>query len=98
VAPLKRVDSEAFYSVGRLTFEAAPGQTRRVLDQDGGFRWGASLRVWGLQVPKADIATAIDMSPDNPEHVAAVHGIARAAWLLGVDVDMNALGRSRLRS
>jgi hypothetical protein len=45
--------------------------------------------VWGLQVPKTDIANAIDMPTDDPERVAVVHEIARAAWLL--DVDMNAL-------
>jgi hypothetical protein len=28
----------------------------RVLAQNGGFRWGASLRVWGIQVPKVEIS------------------------------------------
>ena len=73
VAPIKRVGPETSYSVGRSTFEALPGQTQRVLAQNGGFRWGARLRVWGMQVPKVEISRAIDMSAENLDHVAAVH-------------------------
>src|SRR5437763_12733107 len=36
VAPIKRTSKSSEYAVGRLTFEAAQGQTIRVLDQNGG--------------------------------------------------------------
>ena len=75
--------------MGRLTFEAAPGQTARVLAQNGGFRWGAGLRVWGLQVSEAQIADAIEMSPDDAEQVKRAEVAARAAWL--ADADLNSL-------
>lgn len=75
--------------MGRLTFEAAPGQTVRVLAQNGGFRWGAGLRVWGLQVSEGQIADAIEMSPDDAEQVKRAEVAARAAWL--ADADLNSL-------
>src|SRR6266850_3199089 len=91
VAPIKRTGRESAYADGRLTFEATPGQTVRVLGQNGGFRWGAGLRVWGLQVAENQIPNTIDMSPDNEEHVKAVHEVARAAWLAEVDLNTLAL-------
>ena len=91
VAPIKRTGSDTIYAVGRLTFEAASGQTVRVLGQNGGFRWGAGLRVWGLQVAEGDIPNAIDMSPDNQEQLKAVSEVARAAWLAEVDLNTLAL-------
>jgi hypothetical protein len=45
LAPIKRTGSESTYAIGRLTFEAMPGHTVRVLAQNGGLRWGAGLRV-----------------------------------------------------
>jgi|SRR6267142_171029 len=89
VAPIKRTGSGSEYAMGRLTFEAALGQTARVLAQNGGFRWGAGLRVWGLQVSEAQIADAIEMSPDDAEQVKRAEVAARAAWL--ADADLNSL-------
>jgi hypothetical protein len=43
---IKRTGSGSKYATGRLTSGVAPGQTVRALAQDGGFRWGADLRVW----------------------------------------------------
>lgn len=91
VAPIKRTENDASYAVGRLTFEATPGQTVRVLGQNDGFRWGAGLRVWGLQVAEADIPSAIDMSPQNQEHLTAISKVARAAWLAKADLNTLAL-------
>jgi hypothetical protein len=89
VAPIKHTSRSSQYAVGRLTFEAAPGQLVRVLSQNGGFRWGSALRVWGLQVPDRHIADSIEMSMDDAEHLKRVHQIARAAWL--ADADLNTL-------
>ena len=92
VAPIKRTGRGSEYAVGRLTFEAAPGQTVRVLAQNGGFRWGAGLRVWGLQASEARIADAIEMSPHDAaqvrraEVVAELRGLRTSTsipWLYG---------------
>lgn len=90
VAPIESVPTASGYPVGRLTFEAVPGQTLRVLGQNGGFRWGAALRVWGLQVHRAHIADAIRMSTDDAGELSVVQKSARAAWLAADD--LNALG------
>jgi hypothetical protein len=89
VAPMKSTAGSP-YPVGRLTFEATPGQTVRVLRQNGGFRWGAGLRVWGLQVAEYQVPNTIDLDLDDDGHLKAVHELARAVWLAGVD--LNTLG------
>jgi hypothetical protein len=89
VAPMKRLGRDSAYATGRLTFEAAPGQTVRVLAQNSGLRWGSALRVWGLQVPDASIAGAIEMVPDDVGQVRRTESVARAAWL--ADIDLNSL-------
>ena len=91
VAPIKRTGNDASYAVGRLTFEATPGQTVRVLGQNGGFRWGAGLRVWGLQVAEGDIPHTIDVSLDNQKQLKATSEVARAAWMADADLDTLAL-------
>ena len=90
IAEMKQTSRTSEYQVGRLTFEAMPGQTRRILAQNGGFRWGTNLRVWGLQVPEDQVADAIRMSPDNADQLCAAHRLARAAWL--ADDDLCCLG------
>src|SRR5581483_4647556 len=65
IGPVKRIERHRVWATGRLTFEAGPGQTVRALGQNGGFRWGAGLRVWGLQVPEDQIANTIDLSVDD---------------------------------
>jgi hypothetical protein len=57
VGPIKRLGSECNFDLGRLTFEAMPGQTHRVLSLNDGFAWGARLRVWGLQVAEVTSQT-----------------------------------------
>jgi hypothetical protein len=91
VGPIKRLGSECNFGLGRLTFEAMPGQTHRVLSLNDGFAWGARLRVWGLQVAEADIPNTIDMSPNDTDHVKTVSEIARAAWLAEPDLNTLAL-------
>jgi hypothetical protein len=87
VAPIKSTPASG-YAIGRLTFEAVPGQTVRVLGQNGGFRWGSQLRVWGLQIPEDHIADALEVSTDDPEQLRAVQRVARAAWLAADDLDV----------
>jgi hypothetical protein len=89
VAPIKQTRRDNEYAVGRLTFEAAPGQMVRVLAQNGGVRWGSALRVWGLQASEARIADVIEMSPDDAEQLRRAEVAARAAWL--ADADLNSL-------
>jgi hypothetical protein len=87
VAPIKSTNRSNSFPIGRLTYEAIPGQTVRVLGQNGGFRWGSALRVWGLQVPRAQIADVIELSTDDAAQLNAVHRVARAAWLASPDLD-----------
>jgi hypothetical protein len=61
VAPIKNTPASG-HPFGRLTFQAVRGQTGRVLGQNGGFRWGSALRVWGLQVSHEHIDDAVEMS------------------------------------
>src|SRR5262245_48725456 len=39
VAPIKRTGAGCRNGIGRITFQAEPGQTIRALAQGGGFRW-----------------------------------------------------------
>jgi hypothetical protein len=87
VAPIKSTPASGC-AIGRLTFETVPEQTVRVLSQDGGFRWGSQLRLWGLQVPQDHIADALEMSTDDPEQLRSVQRVARAAWLAADDLDV----------
>jgi hypothetical protein len=91
VGPIRRIGKGSLWTVGRVTFEASAGQTVRVLAQNGGFRWGAGLRVWGLQVPEDRVGETIEMSTDDGRQLAAVHEVARGAWLAGADLDVLAL-------
>ena len=87
IAPIRRIGPGNLYAMGRLTFEAPPGQIRRVLAQDCGFRWGAGLRVWGLQVPADRIADTIDVAPEDAMQANLVQKGVRAAWLASSDLD-----------
>jgi len=89
VGPIKHTVNE--WPVGRLTFEATPGQTARVLAQNGGLRWGAGLRVWGMQVAESHVSDAIDVSPADENQLRAIHHVARAAWLAEPDLNTLAL-------
>jgi hypothetical protein len=87
VAPIRRVGPGTLYDMGRLTFEASPGQTQRVLAQDRGFRWGSGLRVWWLQVAENRIADTIDMAAEDATQANLVQKGVRAAWLASSDLD-----------
>jgi hypothetical protein len=87
IAEMSNMGPRETYAVGRLTFEAGPGQTAQVLGQDGGFRWGPNLSVGGVQVATHDVATAIRRCPFDPEDAATLQGITRFAWVAGRDLD-----------
>jgi hypothetical protein len=87
VAPIKRSPASEYGPLGRLTFEAAPGQTVRALGQNGGFRWGSALRVWGLQISKDHVENALEVSTDNPRQLIEIQRFTRAAWLAADDLD-----------
>jgi len=91
VAPIKRIGRQTSFGTGRLTFEATAGQTVRVLRQNDGFRWGAALRVWGLQVPEDQVSDTIDLSLRDSARLQAAHDVARAAWLCEADLNTLAL-------
>jgi len=65
---------------GRLVIEATPGQSGRIVSCPGGIRWGADLRLGGVQVPEADVGTAVRLSPCEPEGALALQSMARLAW------------------
>ena len=83
VASIDNGERTEMYAVGRLTFEAALGQTARVLAQNGGFRWGANLLVGGVQVPEGDVGGAIRLCPFDPGDAAALQRVAKCAWVAG---------------
>ncbi len=87
VAPMKHAAAATYSPVGRLTFETVAGQTVRVLGQNGGFRWGSALRVWGLQVSKDHIENALEVSTETPEQLIEIERVTRAAWLAADDLD-----------
>ena len=83
VASIYKGERREMYAVGRLTFEVALGQTARVLAQNGGFRWGASLLVGGVQVAESDVGAAIQQCPFDPGDAAALQRVAKCAWVAG---------------
>jgi len=56
-----------------------------------GFRWGAGLRLWGIQVAASQVPEAIEISPDDDGQAKALEQLARAAWLAAFDLDALAL-------
>jgi hypothetical protein len=89
VAPIRGV-----HSIGRITFETRIGQLGRVLRYDGGWRWGAYLRVWGFQVRKELLNTVIELSPFDSgarTNLDALRDSSRAAWVTSRDLDALAL-------
>jgi hypothetical protein len=75
------------YEVGQLVFEMRPGQLARLLSLNGGWRWGAGLRLGGLHLPDSDVAIAIKGSPFDPEHAARLERLAKSAWAASADMD-----------
>jgi hypothetical protein len=87
VASIHKGEPTEMYTVGRLTFEADLGQTERVLAQNDGFRWGASLLVGGVQVPEREVATALGRCPFDPGDAEGLQAVARCAWVAGRNLD-----------
>jgi hypothetical protein len=71
----------------RLTYEATPGLTERILGQEDGFRWGASLLVGGVQVPETEVSAAIRLCPFDSDDAASSLSVVRFAWAAGTDLD-----------
>lgn len=82
--------------VGRLTIEIEPGDLALVLRQDDGFRWGANVRVWGLQVQRVDVPGLIELDPFDDTVRAELAGRCRSAWVAADDLDGLALWVSHL--
>jgi hypothetical protein len=88
VAPINGVGTP-----GRLTFETRRGQIAGALRHDGGWRWGAYLRVSGLQVRREAVAEVIEISPFEADsaQLTALHGASRAAWVASPNLDLLAV-------
>jgi hypothetical protein len=86
VAPIRHL-RDGPYAVGRLTFEAEPGEVVQVLGHNGGFRWGAALRVWGIQVGTVRVPEVVDITPYDARHVDAIGEASRAAWVTTPDLN-----------
>jgi hypothetical protein len=89
VAPISGIGS-----CGRMSFETRPGQIARALRYNDGWRWGAYLRAWGVQVRREDIPDVIEVSPFETEAqgaLSALREVSRAAWLASPDLDVLAL-------
>ena len=74
-------------AVGRLTFQAEPGDAIKVLDFNGGIRWGACLSVWGIQADERSVEDVLELSPTEPAHVDQLFRASRAAWLTAPDLN-----------
>ena len=83
IASIDKVERTEMYVVGRLTFEAAPGQTARVLAHNGGLRWGSSLLVGGVQVAEGDVGSAIRLCPFDPGDANELQRFVKCAWVAG---------------
>jgi hypothetical protein len=76
-----KADAADTFRHGRLTFEAHPDLTWRLLTNEAGYlRWGAALQVGGVQVAEADVATALRQSPFSPDEARILEPLARVAW------------------
>ena len=83
IASIDKGERTEMFAVGRLTFEAAPGQTARVLAHNGGLRWGSSLLVGGVQVAEADVGSAIRLCPFDPGDANELQRLVKCAWVAG---------------
>jgi hypothetical protein len=76
-----KADAADTFRHGRLTFEAHPALTWRLLTNEAGYlRWGAALQVGGVQVAEADVATALRQSPFSPDEARRLEPLTRVAW------------------
>ena len=87
VAPICKEERPSAYVVGVLVFEMSTGQLARLLALNDGLRWGAGLRIGGIQVPDSAVAAAIKGSPFDPEHAAHIEPISKLAWAASANLD-----------
>jgi hypothetical protein len=87
VAPIRHLQGDG-HPTGRLVFAAKPGELRTVLSFDAGFRWGAALRVWGLQIGSGSVGDALERDPYAASDRERIGACVRAAWRAGDDLDV----------
>ena len=90
IGQIEKVNPGDSYAVGRLTFEAEVGQLVEVL----GFRWGANLRVGGVQVPNSAVPQALRSNLFEAQVWSELEGIVRLAWVASKDLDKLAVWAS----
>lgn len=103
VSDPEKDDSERFYvpeildgSFGALICELRVGRLKRLLELDGGYRWGSALRVGAAQVPAASVEIALKGSLFDPRHASVVQKVARCAWAASADLNAIAMWTSAL--
>jgi hypothetical protein len=82
-----KADAEDSYRHGHLTIESVIGQAARLLAFNGGIRWGASLKIGGVQVPVNEVDVAIQLSPFTSQGAETLKGLSRTAWAAWHDLD-----------
>jgi hypothetical protein len=70
------------------------GRLKRLLEVDGGYRWGSALRVGDVQVPAASADIALKGSLFGPRHASVVEKLARCAWAASADLNAIAMWAS----
>ncbi len=98
VSDPSRDDSEPFCvpeilngSFGTLICELRVGRLKRLLDVEGGYRWGSALCVGAVQVPTVSVETALKGSLFDPGHASVVEKLARCAWAASADLNAIAM-------
>jgi hypothetical protein len=86
VAPIRHLQGDG-HPTGRLVFAAKPGELRTVLSFNSGFRWGAALRVWGLQIGSGSVGDALERDPYAASDREQMGAGVRAAWRAADDLD-----------
>jgi hypothetical protein len=101
VSDPERDDSERFCvpeildgSFGTLICELRVGRLKRLLEVDGGYRWGSALRVGAVQVPGASVDIALRGSLFDPGHASVVEKLAHCAWAASADLNSVAMWAS----
>jgi hypothetical protein len=87
IAPIAKTDTDVAYRIGRLTFEAHVGQLATTIRKNTAFRWGAALRVGGIQVPEGAVADAIIRSPFEPVDAGYLEKLSVVGWATSADLD-----------
>ena len=78
-------------SFGTLICELRVGRLKRLLEVDGGYRWGSALRVGAVQVPVTSVEVVVKRSLFDPRHASVVAKVARCAWAASADLNAIAM-------